>query len=125
MKEDLKGKESGIMGKITENAIGRETGSVIEDTSRQEGKMKDRRDIKMTVIIMIEKDEVAERVMTAKAIIGDHRVIVPSRSLAEMMMQKVGIEEVVHVMKEAEIEEIKVGTEVTHLQGKIKTRYIV
>ena len=125
MKEDLKGKESGTMGKITENATGRETGSVIEDTSRQEGKMKGRQDIKMTVIIMIEKDEVAERVMTAKAIIGDHQVIVPKRNLAEMMMQKVGIEEVVHVMKEAEIEEIKVETEVTHLQGKIKTRYIV
>ena len=122
--EETKEKESGIWEKITENVTESETGNVTEGINLQEEEILNL-DGKKNVIIMTEKNEGAETVLTVKGIIGGHRAIARKRNLEEMMMQKEGIEEVVRVMKEIEIEETEAGMTATRLLGKVKTRYIV
>ena len=122
--EETKEKESGIWEKITENVTESETGNVTEGINLQEEEILNL-DGKKNVIIMTEKNEGAETVLTVKGIIGGQRATARKRNLEEMMMQKEGIEEVVRVMKEIEIEETEAGMTATRLLGKVKTRYIV
>ena len=124
MIEETKEKESETRGKIIENVIESETESVTEDTSLQEERIQDQEG-KKSVTTMTGRDVVIERVLTAKGIIEGLRAIALKGNLEEAKMQKAGIEEVVLVMKEIEIEEIEAGIRATQLRGKIKIRYIV
>ena len=124
MIEETKEKESETRGKIIENVIENETESVTEDTSLQEERIQDQEG-KKSVTTMTGRDVVAERVLTAKGIIEGLRAIALKGNLEETKMQKAGIEEVVRVMKEIEIEEIAAETIATQLRGRIKIRYIV